>query len=138
VLFRSDITPNITVWREMNASLEYFLSSLKKVKQYDCEQGLSAHRGASGDLAKRADELLEAHEARLQNVLDIVRKQGKATAYQVASQMKWSIDAKTWDDFPLPQKWFAVGEAIAHLYYLADHDQLERINERDVCRYALR
>jgi hypothetical protein len=32
--------------------------------------------------------------------------------------MTWDIVARTWEDFPVVQKWFAVGEAAAHLRYL--------------------
>ena len=39
-------------------------------------------------------------------------------AYQIASQMTWDIECDTWGDFPLMQKWFATGEALAHLKYL--------------------
>ena len=29
--------------------------------------------------------------------------------------MTWRIRAKNWEDFPIPQKWFAVGECLSHL-----------------------
>ena len=32
--------------------------------------------------------------------------------------MSWSIRCRSWEDFPLNQKYFAVGEAMAHLDYL--------------------
>ena len=32
--------------------------------------------------------------------------------------MQWDIKAKDWNDFPASQKWFAVGEAAAHLKHL--------------------
>ncbi len=38
--------------------------------------------------------------------------------YDVASKMTWSIVARSWQDFPVVQKWFAVSEAAAHLRYL--------------------
>jgi len=43
---------------------------------------------------------------------------GEQTAYQVASRMAWNIDCARWEDFPIPQKWFATGEALAHLLHL--------------------
>jgi glyoxylase-like metal-dependent hydrolase (beta-lactamase superfamily II) len=132
-----DITPNLTVWLEMKNSLENFLNSLNKMKQFDCEQGLPAHRNASGDFAQRVDALLEVHAARLENVLSIIREYKKINGYQIASHMKWAIDAKSWDEFPLHQKWFAVGEAIAHLYYLTDRGQVKKTNEQGVFWYTL-
>jgi hypothetical protein len=32
--------------------------------------------------------------------------------------MTWSIRAKDWNDFPVVQKWCAVGEASSHLDYI--------------------
>jgi hypothetical protein len=32
--------------------------------------------------------------------------------------MTWDLVAECWDDFPLMQKWFATGEALAHICYL--------------------
>ena len=34
--------------------------------------------------------------------------------------MTWDIRAKSWADFPRNQKWFATGEALAHLDYLRE------------------
>ena len=45
---------------------------------------------------------------------------GSKNAYQVASQMSWDINYDSWDLFPVFQKWFATGEAIAHLKYLEE------------------
>jgi hypothetical protein len=41
------------------------------------------------------------------------------TAYEVAGKMSWDITCENWAAFPPSQKWFATGEAIAHLQYLA-------------------
>jgi hypothetical protein len=34
--------------------------------------------------------------------------------------MTWDIVCDSWDQFPLSQKWFAMGEALAHLKYLEE------------------
>ena len=52
------------------------------------------------------------------------------TAYRVAADMTWEIDCRNWDEFPLPQKWFATGEAISHLQYLMYAGRVIR-EERD-------
>ena len=41
-------------------------------------------------------------------------------AFRVASEMSWDILCDSWDLFPVSQKWFATGEAIAHLKYLKE------------------
>jgi hypothetical protein len=40
--------------------------------------------------------------------------------------MTWDIDAKSWNDFPVMQKWFATAEAIAHLIYLENKGLVQR------------
>ena len=47
-----------------------------------------------------------------------VEKAPGLTAYQIAGRMRWSIRCRNWADFPLAQKFFAVGEALAHLDHL--------------------
>ena len=48
------------------------------------------------------------------------------TAYEIAGHMAWSIRCRSWEDFPLPQKFFAVGEALAHLDYLEVRGRVTR------------
>jgi hypothetical protein len=40
--------------------------------------------------------------------------------------MTWDIGFKSWDIFPPAQKWFAFGEAMAHLKYLEEEGKVER------------
>jgi hypothetical protein len=42
--------------------------------------------------------------------------------------MTWDIDCESWQDFPVAQKWFATGEAIAHLRYLESEGRIKRNN----------
>ncbi|MFZ0448192.1 MAG: hypothetical protein WAL98_03035 [Desulfatiglandaceae bacterium] len=51
-------------------------------------------------------------------------KEGTKNGYQMASKMTWDIKAKSWEQFPLMQKWFATGEANAHLRYLQGKQQV--------------
>lgn len=112
------ITPNISGWaQEGENPLGDFLASLDKVAAYDIRLVLPSHRNPIADHRRRIDELKAHHRARTQEVADILSR-GAQTAYQVASQMTWSIDCAGWEDFPVPQKWFATGEALAHLLYL--------------------
>jgi len=112
-----DITPNITMWRDGDDSLGDYLDSLDKVAKLDVELVLPGHRTPFEDCRGRIEELKEHHRHRLDEVLGILAKRN-ATAYDVASKMTWEIVAKSWEDFPVVQKWFAVSEAAAHLYYL--------------------
>ena len=69
-------------------------------------------------LYERADQLIEHHKERLNELRKIIQKNPGITCYDAAAQMKWSIRTKDWDHFPVTQKFFAVGEAAAHLIYL--------------------
>jgi len=111
-----DITSNISLFVTGNPLADY-LANLEKVSQMDIELVLTGHRRLICDVKKRVEELKEHHRIRAEEVLEILKK-GSATGYQVARQMSWDIDCSSWEQFPTPQKWFATGEAIAHLKYL--------------------
>ena len=67
---------------------------------------------------RRTAELKAHHARRLEDTLRTVEKAPGLTAYQIAGRMRWSIRCRNWADFPLAQKFFAVGEALAHLDHL--------------------
>ncbi len=115
VLF--DISPNITCWDGFDDALGSYLNSLRALRAYDVKTPLPAHRG-SGDMRQRIDALLLHHEERLEEALQIVREAPGIHAYDLAGRMRWRIRARNWEEFPLTQKWFAVGETIAHLDHL--------------------
>jgi len=49
--------------------------------------------------------------------------------------MRWKIRSRSWEAFPLGQKFFAVGEALAHLDYLETRGRVERRLDGGVYRY---
>ena len=118
VLF--DITPNITTWPNMRNSLGKYLNSLRETMNYDVCLPLPAHRECHCTLAERISQLLAHHDKRLNEIVEIIRKNPGSNAYDIAGNMEWLIKAKSWEYFPLAQKWFAIGEALAHLYYLQE------------------
>ncbi len=126
-----DITPNIALWSKEGNPLEEYLASLDKVYDLDVELVLPGHRQLFRDHRKRIQELKQHHEARVNEVLSILEK-GEQTAYEVASQMSWDIEYKSWKLFPASQKWFATGEAIAHLAYLEQKGMISRKGQEKV------
>ncbi len=114
-----DITPNITIWHEMGNSLRHYLESLEKVYVLDVSIVLPGHRGILGDHRKRIRELQEHHRDRANEVLKAL-EDGNRNAFQVAPHVTWDIDCNAWKSFPTQQKWFAVGETLAHLKYLEE------------------
>ena len=125
-----DITPNITSWTEMEDALGTYLDSLRRVRGLDMKLALSAHRRPVSDSRMRIDQLLSHHEARLEDVMRILQMQGGSgivmNCYQIASYMKWSIRARNWEEFPVVQKFFAVGEAASHLDHLIALNKVRR------------
>jgi len=114
-----DITPNIQSWSDEWNPLREYLFSLDKVYEMDVEVVLPGHRSIFKNCRERIQELKSHHRKRAEEVLSILEK-GSRNAFQVASQMSWDIISESWDLFPVSQKWFATGEAIAHLKYLEE------------------
>jgi len=119
------ITPNLLSWPEMEDSLSNYLASLDKVYFYDVSLVLSGHRKIWYDHRKRINELREHHQHRLHEVLSAL-EYGKRNAFQVASLISWDINYNRWKSFPPLQKWFAVGETLAHLNYLEQKGLVRR------------
>ena len=123
VLFH--ITPNICRWESMPDALGSYLDSLARVRDLPVELLLPAHRSETGDLRARVNELTAHHHRRLEDTFSVVQGHPGLTAYQIAGVMRWQIRCRSWEDFPLTQKFFAVGEAMSHLDYLRCRGRIE-------------
>lgn len=130
-----DITPNITPWPELDNALGCYLRSLIRMAWYPVRLALPAHR-APGDYHRRIGALLAHHERRLNEVEDIVSREPERTGWEVAARMEWSIRARSWDDFPDEQKWFALGECLAHLDHLEGLGRIRSRWDEGVRRYT--
>ncbi len=120
-----DITPNISLTSDDENPLNDYLHSLDKVYNLDIELILPGHRRILKNHKERIEELKHHHQVRADEVLSILKK-GNKTAYQIASQMTWNMSYKSWEMFPPSQKWFAFGEAMAHLKYLLEKEKVEK------------
>ena len=128
------ITPNISFWGFGQDILSVYFNSLKKVEKYDIDYLFTAHRNIVRDHKKRIRELFEHHEARLNEILEIV-KEKKMTVRDIASKMHWSLRYNSWEEFPSAQKWFASGEAMSHLEHLTLIGKVKRSNENGILYY---
>lgn len=111
------ITPNIAQWSAMGNPLQDYLESLVRIRELDPFLALPGHREPFDDPVARIREIATHHRQRLEEILTLLPDDG-LTPYEVASRMRWDLDRSNWRDFPLAQKWFATGEAMAHLRYL--------------------
>lgn len=130
-----DITPNISIWKDTPHALQDYLGSLDKIERLPVRLTLPAHRSGQGDINARIQALREHHAERLQEIQTAVADTPGADAHTLASLIHWSARGKTWSEFPPHQKWFAMGETLAHLYYLADAGRVVREEEGDRVRY---
>lgn len=131
-----DITPNITTWLELENSLKSYLQNLEKVYALDVGLVLPGHRRLWNDHRKRIRELQEHHRNRLAEAVAALES-GPKTAWEVAPYITWDIEADSWEDFPTVQKFFAVGETLAHLNYLEGEGKVRRETRNGKIFYSL-
>jgi glyoxylase-like metal-dependent hydrolase (beta-lactamase superfamily II) len=133
----TDITPNIQCWSDNENPLQNYLKSLDKVYALDVEMVLPGHRRLIDNHRKRIDELKNHHFCRLDEVCKILESGSPKHAFRIASEMTWEIRCNSWDEFPIAQKWFATGEAIAHLNYLENSGRISRTDAAETIQYIL-
>jgi glyoxylase-like metal-dependent hydrolase (beta-lactamase superfamily II) len=125
VLF--DITPNIIGWHEGTDPLHRYIETLRKVAEFDVVTPLPGHRTTGGwTMRDRALFLIDHHDVRLKEVVNIIDREPGLNAYEISARMNWQIRTKDWEHFPPGQKWFAVGECLAHLEFLMVEGMAER------------
>lgn len=133
------ITPNITFWGyDVGDSLGTYFKNLDQVDQLDVKYVFSSHRSLIEDHHKRIRELRQHHNERLDEALQALRKSNFSTVRDVTKQLHWDIRSKNWDDFPKSQKWFAAGEAHAHLEHLRVKKMVDCKEENGVLYYFIR
>lgn len=131
-----DISPNIAAFHADENPLHDYLASLDKVAALPVRTVLPGHRAPFANLTERVQQLKQHHEARVEETLAVL--QGRAcTAYETAASLTWDIRVKEWDQFPVLQKWFATGEAAAHLHYLAALGRIHATSENGITRYRV-
>lgn len=133
----SNITPNISLWGDDWDPLGVYLKSLDKVSILDVELVIPGHRGVITSCRERIQELKLHHQERVNEILAILSR-GNLNGYQVAAQMTWDMTYESWEMFPVSQKWFATGEAIAHLKYLEGKGKVRRETRQGKLVYALK
>ena len=132
VLF--NITPHIESWAYAINSLADYLQSLDKIYSLPVELVLPGHRNFFKDMKGRIDELKHHHRLRAEEVMNVLGEKS-LNAYDIAAGMTWDIDCENWQEFPIAQKWFATGEAIAHLRYLEGEGRIIRNAQQKIVTF---
>ncbi|MEM2194868.1 MAG: MBL fold metallo-hydrolase [Candidatus Methanomethylicia archaeon] len=125
-----DITPNISYWKGYESLSEY-LRSLDKIYMLKVNLTLPGHRGFQGDIKSRILGIKKHHERRLREVIDALRS-GVKNAWQIAPYISWDIKYSSWEEIPTTQRWFIIGETIAHLHYLEKNGVVKEIKDETI------
>ncbi|HLI91071.1 MAG TPA: MBL fold metallo-hydrolase [Ktedonobacteraceae bacterium] len=115
------ITPNIGLYSEKERPnpLNDYLESLGKVRSLPASIVLPGHGEPFRDLAGRADEIVAHHEARLQQLLQMLAE-GPQHAYALTGRM---FGSRLKND---EAKRMAMAEVLSHLEYLRYQGQVEQ------------
>jgi len=111
------ITPNITYWDDEFDALGVYMQNLRKVRELDIKHVFTAHRQPVEDVYARIDQLLAHHERRLNLCIEMLEKK-PCTVYEISHGLNWDFGGGDFSKFPITQKWFAAGEAYAHVEHL--------------------
>jgi glyoxylase-like metal-dependent hydrolase (beta-lactamase superfamily II) len=107
-----------------------FIASQEKVQRFEVDFVLPAHGGVFEDHRHRARQIIHHHEARLEQMLDLLRR-GPHCGYEVA---RWAFDFD--EDSPVSYQFPATFETLAHLEYLRQGGRAESEVGRDgILRY---
>ena len=128
------ITPNVSLWSEEEDHLSDYIKSLQKVRRFNISIALPGHRDMIRNVKERIDELIIHHQERAQEVLSIIGDR-EMDALSIASEMTWDMSYESFQDFPIMQKWFALGESIAHIRYLERGGKVRRRFSKGIIRY---
>jgi len=131
-----DITPNISYWKDFE-SLEEYLKSLNRIYELEVNFTLPGHREFRGDVRRRIIEIKKHHEKRLGEVVESLRG-GVKNAWQIAQYVTWDVKYSSWEEIPAFQKWFIIGETIAHLHFLEKEGVVAREFENGSIRWSLK
>ena len=125
ILFSGDtvldpMTPNISYWGKQHPNiLKSYLETLNQLSTMDIEWVMATHRKVIKKPNERIQTLISHHFERMQEIIDVMDSNVKYSVRDIASKITWRIRANNWDEFPKGQKWFALGETLVHLEYLA-------------------
>ena len=130
------ITPHIAQFMENMDPLTDYLNSLEKIEKLDVEIVLPGHEETFADHRERIKQLEEHHKQRL-NEIAAALEAGSLTAYTLASKVHWDVNYNSWNEFPLFQKYLALGETLAHLNLLEQKGLAKKTKVNQIIFYGV-
>lgn len=126
------ITPHVGVYYfGPDNPLHDFLNSQQKVQQFDVNLVLPAHGGIFKDHRHRAQQIIQHHKYRLQEMLDVIRRGHARTAYDVALEV-FGLPP----DRPIFHTMAATFETLAHLHLLMYDGKARRLEEDNKVKFV--
>ena len=122
----NDITPHVILDDISRDPLGEYLRTLRKIQALGTTTALPGHRDYVTDPVGRAAEVIAHHGRRLEEMKGILAG-GPATLYEVAKRTRWRTRGRTWSEMSPYERYFAIGEALAHLRRLVNVGQAEEI-----------
>jgi glyoxylase-like metal-dependent hydrolase (beta-lactamase superfamily II) len=131
------ITPHVILDtpRASRDPLGDYLRTLERVRSLNVGAAMPGHGEAIDAPARRADEIMEHHRARLDEVRSLLSV--PAALYDVARQMSWRTSASSWDQMSPYERYFAIGEALAHLRHLEVTGEVEEVSREGQVLFKL-
>ncbi len=124
------ITPHVGVYYTgPDNPLQDFIRSQQKIQQFDVELVLPAHGAVFKDHRHRAQQIIQHHQYRLQEIHDTIKGQAK-TAYDIAMEI---FDLGS--DRPVFHMLAATFETLAHLHLLMYDGKVRRIEENEKIKF---
>lgn len=114
--------------------LRDFLDSLVAMRELGDMRILPAHGPVGMSSAERAQELLDHHDVRLQEVRGVLTSH-PMSAYAVAERLRWTRRGLEFGELDIFNRGLAVIEARAHLNYLVGSGLLERGSQQEATEY---
>jgi glyoxylase-like metal-dependent hydrolase (beta-lactamase superfamily II) len=121
------ITPNIGVHTQQFPNpLGEYLESLLKVQNLGTDEVLPAHEYRFADLRARLDEIIVHHAERLTEIERLLQEHPGSTAWDLSVKLTWS---RPWEQIQDFMQRAAVGETLAHIVLLENHQHVRREGE---------
>lgn len=115
--------------------LRDYLESLHRMLERPDAIMLPAHGPTGGSVHARVKELLDHHDERLQEILEMV-SDGQETAMQIAAALPWTRRRRRLDELDVVHQMTAVLEVDAHLSVLAERGDVVFERKDGVRRFA--
>ncbi|ARM75528.1 MBL fold metallo-hydrolase [Acidianus manzaensis] len=129
------ITPNVSLLRPDDNPLKEYIESLERIMELDVEKVYPAHGDPFTNIRERINEIKKHHERRLQEIINILQKRGKANAYEISTNISWY---KPWQELGNIDKQLAIGETLAHIKYLQENNTISMHDAGNVIFYTLK